>query len=71
MGYHLGFVLKGIRDLFRQLMGHAWRPGKEYKFLYLFDDYIHDMRIVQAFAALNRQAIMDEILRGMKLHTID
>lgn len=38
---------------------------------YLFDDYIHDMRIVQAFATLNRQAIMDEILRGMKLHTID
>ena len=38
---------------------------------YLFDDYIHDMKIVQAFATLNRQAIMDEILRGMKLHTID
>ena len=28
---HLGFVLMGIRDLFRQLMGHSWRPGEEYK----------------------------------------
>ena len=27
---HLGFVLMGIRDLFRQLMGHSWRPGEEY-----------------------------------------
>lgn len=22
---HLGFVLMGVRDLFRQLMGHSWR----------------------------------------------
>ena len=28
---HLGFVLMGIRDLFRQLMGHSWRPGEENK----------------------------------------
>lgn len=34
----------------------------------LFDQYIHDMKIVQHFAMLNRQAIMDEIIRGMKLH---
>ena len=34
----------------------------------LFDRYIHDMKIVQRFAALNRQAMTDEILRGMKLH---
>lgn len=27
---HLGFVLMGIRDLFRQLMGHSWCPGEEY-----------------------------------------
>lgn len=33
----------------------------------LFDDYIHDMRIVQKFAELNRKAMMDEILKGMKL----
>ena len=34
----------------------------------LFDQYIHDMKIVQHFAAINRQAIMDEIVKGMKLH---
>ena len=34
----------------------------------LFEQYIHDMKIVQHFAALNRQAMMDEIVGGMKLH---
>ena len=34
----------------------------------LFDDYIHDMRIVQQFAEMNRRAIMDEIVNGMGLH---
>lgn len=34
----------------------------------LFDQYIHDMKIVQAYAQLNRQAMMDEIVKGMKLH---
>lgn len=33
----------------------------------LFKDYIHDMRIVQKFAELNRKAMMDEILKGMSL----
>lgn len=34
----------------------------------LFEEYIHDMKIIQRFAELNRQAMMDEILKGMKLH---
>lgn len=34
----------------------------------LFKQYIHDMKIVQQFAMLNRQAMMDEIVKGMKLH---
>lgn len=34
----------------------------------LFDSYIHDMRIVQHFAALNRKAMVDEIVNGMGLH---
>lgn len=33
----------------------------------LFDDYIHDMKIIQAFALWNRKAMLDEIVRGMKL----
>ncbi|HEX3078023.1 MAG TPA: RtcB family protein, partial [Lachnospiraceae bacterium] len=37
----------------------------------LFDDYIHDMKIVQRFAMLNRKAMMDEIIRGMKLKVED
>ena len=28
---HLGFVLMGIRDLFRELMHHTWYPGEEEK----------------------------------------
>lgn len=32
----------------------------------LFDDYIHDMSIAQHFAAMNRLAIADVIIKGMK-----
>lgn len=31
----------------------------------LFDDYLHDMKLVQQFAVVNRQAMVDEIVRGM------
>lgn len=34
----------------------------------LFDQYIHDMKMVQNYAGLNRKAMMDEIIKGMKLH---
>lgn len=37
----------------------------------LFEQYIHDMKIVQEFAMLNRQAMMDEIIKGMGLHIAD
>lgn len=37
----------------------------------LFDQYIHDMTIAQRFAELNRQAMMHEILKGMKLHVVE
>lgn len=37
----------------------------------LFDDYIHDMKLVQRFAALNRQAMAEVILRGMGLGSVD
>ena len=37
----------------------------------LFDDYIHDMKIVQYFAELNRQAMAEEIVRGMKLEVVE
>lgn len=37
----------------------------------LFGQYIHDMKIVQEYAMLNRQAMMDEIIKGMGLHVKD
>ncbi len=37
----------------------------------LFDRYIHDMKIIQEFAELNRRAMMDEIINGMKLHVAE
>lgn len=43
----------------------AWLEGEEMK------NYVHDMEIMQEFASLNRQAIVDEILRGMKWKAAD
>ena len=43
----------------------AWATGE------LMEDYLHDMAIVQRFAALNRRAIADEIIRGMKLDVVE
>ena len=40
----------------------AYTAGK------LFAQYIHDMKLVQEFALLNRRAMADEIIRGMGLH---
>ncbi|MDR2881469.1 MAG: RtcB family protein, partial [Azoarcus sp.] len=37
----------------------------------LFDDYLHDMRIIQRFAVLNRQAMTEVILQGMGLTETD
>lgn len=37
----------------------------------LFEDYIHDMKIVQRFAELNRKAMITEIIKGMKLDVVE
>lgn len=37
----------------------------------LFDDYIHDMKIVQKFATLNRKAMVDVIISGMGFSKAD
>lgn len=37
----------------------------------LFHQYIHDMKIVQGFAAYNRRAMMNEIIKGMKIHVVE
>lgn len=37
----------------------------------LFEQYIHDMKIIQSYAKLNRQAMIDEIVKAMKLHVVE
>ncbi len=37
----------------------------------LFDAYIHDMKIMQEFADLNRKAMIDEIVKQMNFHIVD
>lgn len=37
----------------------------------LLEQYLHDMKIVQRYAQLNRQAMMDEIINGMKFHVAE
>lgn len=36
-----------------------------------FDAYIHDMRIAQHFASMNRHAIVDVIIKNMGFHVVD
>jgi len=43
----------------------AWCEGQ------LFDDYIHDMKIMQEYAKLNRRIITEVILKKCKLHAVD
>jgi len=37
----------------------------------LLDDYIHDMKIIQHFAVLNRKAMVDTILVGLRLSPVE
>lgn len=37
----------------------------------LFEQYLHDTKIIQHFAELNRKAMMDEIIKGMHLHVAE
>lgn len=37
----------------------------------LFQQYIHDMRLIQQYAMLNRKAMMEELIRGMGLHVAE
>ena len=46
-------------------------PASAYVEGALFDDYIHDMKIVQRFAVLSRKAMVDEIVSGMGWHIVE
>jgi RNA-splicing ligase RtcB len=52
----------GVRKVDKSL---AFTEGR------LFDDYLHDMAVVQRYASLNRQAIVREIVNKMKLKATD
>ncbi len=55
----------------RRLAGHGVEKSLAYCEGQLFDDYLHDMSIIQQYADLNRKAIMQEILRGLNLKVAD
>ncbi len=59
-------IQRAIDDLKAQIRTEIPKP-LAYLSGQLMEDYIHDMKIVQRFALLNRKAMMDEIIRGLKL----
>lgn len=71
---HLGLEVAGYyqEQGYRTLIGSAQIPKQlAYVSGELFKQYIHDMKIVQRYAELNRQAMMDEIVKGMKFHVME
>lgn len=73
---HLGLeAAKFYQEEGCQALGQADRERIPRQLAYvtgsLFERYIHDMKIIQNYADWNRKAMMDEILKGMKLHAAD
>lgn len=64
---HLGVE---VERYYHELAYERTKDVVPYEFAYLegesFDDYLHDMNIVQKFAELNRQAIADDIIKNLK-----
>lgn len=64
---HLGVE---VEKYYHTLAYEQTKDKVPYEFAYLegdlYDAYIHDMKIVQEFAALNRKAIADDIIKAMK-----
>ncbi len=60
-------------DAFKAQHAQGNLPPKELTYVEgaLFDDYLHDMKIVQHFAVLNRRAMTAVILEEMGLHEQD
>jgi RNA-splicing ligase RtcB len=48
-------------------------PPKELSYLTgkSFDGYLHDMALAQEFATRNREAMLEEIVRALRLHVVD
>jgi len=63
-------ISQTIKELSRRT-NHGYPKDLSYVSGALFDDYIHDMKITQHFATLNRKAMVDVILRGMGLTEVE
>lgn len=63
-------IQTAIKELKKQVLTNIPYP-LAYVSEDLFKDYIHDMQIVQRFATINRKAMADEIIRGMKLDVVE
>ena len=52
---------------------HQTKIPKQLAYVYgpMYYDYIHDMRIVQRFAMINRRAMMEEIITGLNVNVYD
>lgn len=57
-------INKIIKEIKKQIITDI-PPALAYVSEELFDDYIHDMKLIQRFAVLNRKAMMDEIIKGL------
>ena len=80
-GYYL-IIHSGSRHLgveveryYHEIAYERTKDDVPYEFAYLegelFEDYLFDMKIVQNFASLNRQAMAADIIKGMKFTEIE
>lgn len=63
-------INKIIKEIKKQIITDI-PPALAYVSEELFDDYIHDMKLIQKFAVLNRKAMMDEIIKGLGTEVIE
>ncbi len=59
-------IEKSIAELKKQVLSDIPK-ALAYASGYLFDNYIHDMKIVQKYAVMNRKAMADELIKGLGL----
>lgn len=66
--YYQNEAYQSLRALSRQEIENSMVIPKSLAYVSddLFHDYLHDMKIVQRFAELNRKAMANEIVKGMK-----
>lgn len=63
-------INKTIKEIKKQIITDI-PPALAYVSEELFDDYIHDMKLIQKFAVLNRKAMMDEIIKGLGTEVVE